>query len=64
MKIQKSNENLTCYLIAVAIDDVKEVIRRFERNEIWELFDGIKEKFGLRVFGKGYMYRIFGLNDF
>src|SRR5690606_7769035 len=25
---------------------------------IWELFDGIKEKFGLRVFGKGYMYRI------
>jgi hypothetical protein len=26
--------------------------------EIWELFDGIKEKFGLRVFGKGYMYRI------
>lgn len=42
----------------VSIDDVKEVLDDFKETEVWELFDGIKEKFGLRVFGKGYMYRI------
>jgi hypothetical protein len=41
-----------------SIDDVKEVLNDLKEVEIWELFDGIKEKFGLRVFGKGYMYRI------
>lgn len=41
-----------------SIDDVKEVLDDLKETEIWELFDGIKEKFGLRVFGKGYMYRI------
>ncbi|MDD3771875.1 MAG: N-6 DNA methylase [Weeksellaceae bacterium] len=39
-------------------DDVKEVLEDLKETQIWELFDGIKEKFGLRVFGKGYMYRI------
>ena len=41
-----------------SIDDVKDVLDSLKEIEIWELFDGIKEKFGLRVFGKGYMYRI------
>jgi Eco57I restriction-modification methylase/N-6 DNA Methylase len=41
-----------------SIDDVKEVLVDLKEIEIWELFDGIKEKFGLRVFGKGFMYRI------
>ena len=40
------------------IDDVKEVLDGLTEIEIWELFDGIKEMFGLRIFGKGYMYRI------
>jgi hypothetical protein len=40
------------------IDDVKGVLDDLKETEIWELFDGIKEKFGLRIFGKGYMYRI------
>jgi hypothetical protein len=40
------------------VEDVKEVLDGLKEIEIWELFDGIKEKFGLRVFGKGYMYRI------
>jgi len=39
-------------------DDVKEVMDDLKEVEIWELFDGIKEKFGLRIFGKGFMYRI------
>lgn len=39
-------------------DDVKEVLDDLKEVEIWELFDGIKEKFGLRTFGKGFMYRI------
>ncbi|KAF5082830.1 hypothetical protein DSECCO2_94270 [anaerobic digester metagenome] len=39
-------------------DDVKEVLDDLKEVEIWELFDGIKEKFGLRIFGKGFMYRI------
>ena len=39
-------------------DDVKEVLDDLNEIEIWELFDGIKEKFGLRAFGKGFMYRI------
>uniref|UniRef100_UPI0040488188 Eco57I restriction-modification methylase domain-containing protein n=1 Tax=Algoriphagus sp. TaxID=1872435 RepID=UPI0040488188 len=39
-------------------DDVKAVLDDLKETEIWDLFDGIKEKFGLRVFGKGFMYRI------
>ncbi|MEY4433182.1 MAG: hypothetical protein RLZZ44_1315 [Bacteroidota bacterium] len=39
-------------------DDVKEALDSLDETEIWKLFDGIKEKFGLRIFGKGYMYRI------
>lgn len=39
-------------------DDVKEVLDNLKEIEIWELFDDIKEKFGLRTFGKGFMYRI------
>jgi len=39
-------------------DEVKEVLDDLKEIEIWDLFDVIKEKFGLRVFGKGFMYRI------
>lgn len=41
-----------------SIDDVKEVLNDLKETEIWELFDDIKEQFGLRTFGKGFMYRI------
>ena len=41
-----------------SIDDVKDILDGLKEIEIWELFDGIKEKFGLRTFGKGFMYRI------
>ena len=39
-------------------DEVKEALDNLKEVDIWELFDGIKEVFGLRVFGKGFMYRI------
>lgn len=39
-------------------DDVKEALGDLKEVEIWELFDGIKGNFGLRTFGKGFMYRI------
>ena len=54
-KIKRQFESLAdcnCY------DDVKEVLADLKETDIWELFDGIKEKFGLRAFGKGFMYRI------
>jgi hypothetical protein len=41
-----------------SFDDVKEVLDNLKETQIWELFDCIKEKFGLRVFGKGFIYRI------
>ena len=47
-----------------SIDDVKEVLDDLKETEIWELFDGIKEKFGLRIFGKGFMYHHSRHNDF
>lgn len=58
-KIKRKYELLNdsnCY------DDVKEVLEDLKETEIWDLFDDIKEKFGLRVFGKGYMYRIISEN--
>ncbi len=39
-------------------DDVKELLNNLKEIEIWQLFDDIKAMFGLRIFGKGYMYRI------
>ncbi len=39
-------------------DDVRKLLDNMKEQEIWELFDRIKDKFGLRVFGKGFMYRI------
>jgi hypothetical protein len=39
-------------------DEVKEILDDLNELDIWELFDNIKDKFGLRVFGKGFMYRI------
>ena len=38
--------------------DVKEVLGSLKEQDIWQLFDGIKEKYGLRIFSKGYLYRI------
>ena len=38
--------------------DLEVVINNLAEQEIWKIFDEIKEKYGLRVFGKGYMYRI------
>jgi len=39
-------------------DDVFDVLESMKEPDIWQLFDGIKEEYGLRVFGKGYIYRI------
>ena len=38
--------------------DVKEILESLTEQDIWQLFDGIKEKYGLRIFSKGYLYRI------
>lgn len=40
------------------LDDAKEYLNRLTEFEIRELFDGLKLKFGLRIFGKGFVYRI------
>jgi len=39
-------------------EETTEVLEQLSEQEIWQLFDDIKDKYGLRVFGKGYMYRI------
>lgn len=41
-----------------SIDDAKEYLGSLTEFEIRELFDGMKLKFGLRIFGKGFVYRI------
>jgi len=38
--------------------DVEDILNSITEQEIWKIFDEIKAEFGLRVFGKGYMYRI------
>lgn len=40
------------------IDDAKDYLRKRSELEIRELFDAIKAKFGLRILGKGFVYRI------
>lgn len=40
------------------LDDSKEYLGSLTEFEIRELFDGVKLKFGLRIFGKGFVYRI------
>lgn len=44
----------TCY----SYEDVRDLLGGLSETKIWDLFDGIKNEFGLRIFGKGYMYRI------
>ncbi len=41
-----------------SIDDAKEYLKKLSELEIRELFDAIKAKFGLRILGKGFIYRI------
>lgn len=55
---RKIKRNFDLLSDCISIDDVKDVLGSLRETEIWQLFDGIKEKFGLRVFGKGYIYRI------
>ena len=38
--------------------DVEVILNSITEQEIWKIFDEIKDEYGLRVFGKGYMYRI------
>ncbi len=38
--------------------DVEDLLNSITEQETWRLFDQIKAKYDLRVFGKGYMYRI------
>jgi hypothetical protein len=39
-------------------DDIENLFYRISETDIWQLFDKIKEDHGLRVFGKGFIYRI------
>ncbi len=41
-----------------SLDECEKFLNKMRENEIRELFDGIKDKFGLRIFSKGYLYRI------
>lgn len=38
--------------------DVREALDRYEEPDIHSLFDGIKQQFGRRVFGKGAIYKV------
>lgn len=38
--------------------DVEHLLNSIKEKEIWKLFEEIKAKYGLRVFGKGFIYRI------
>ncbi len=40
------------------IDDARDYLRKLSELEIRDLFDAIKAKFGLRILGKGFVYRI------
>lgn len=42
--------------------DVEDILNSITEQEIWKIFDEIKAEYGLRVFGKGYMYRIISEN--
>lgn len=54
-KIKKQFKELSqCETVA----DIVDVFDGMSEPEIWNLFDQIKGKYGLRIFGKGYMYRI------
>ncbi|WPZ09760.1 Eco57I restriction-modification methylase domain-containing protein [Roseivirga spongicola] len=39
-------------------DDVASILKAMDEQSVWTLFDEIKNEYGLRVFGKGYLYRI------
>ncbi|MBS1573629.1 MAG: N-6 DNA methylase [Bacteroidetes bacterium] len=41
-----------------SLDDTKEHLAELKEAEIRELFDSIKERFGSRILGKGFIYRI------
>lgn len=38
--------------------DIEDTLNSLSEKEIWTIFDEIKDEYGLRVFGKGFMYRI------
>jgi hypothetical protein len=40
------------------LDEAKEYLGELKESEIRELFDDIKERFGSRILGKGFIYRI------
>lgn len=47
------------YLNGVSsLEDVEALFDRLSETQIWQLFDEIKDKYGFRVFGKGFMYRV------
>lgn len=41
-----------------SVEDIESLFNKISEPQIWQLFDEIKETYGLRVFGKGFMYRI------
>jgi hypothetical protein len=40
------------------IQDVEDVLNSITEQEIWKIYDEIKEVHGIKSFGKGFMYRI------
>ena len=45
------------------LDDARDYLKRLNEFEVRNLFDAIKEKFGLRILGKGFIYRIVSLKE-
>jgi hypothetical protein len=38
--------------------DLETALGKLKEEAVWNVFDSIKEQYGLRIFGKGFMYRI------
>jgi len=41
-----------------SVEDVENILNKMKEKKVWQLFDDIKQHFGLRIFGKGFLYRI------
>jgi hypothetical protein len=45
------------------LDDARDYLKSLNEFEVRNLFDAIKEKFCLRILGKGFIYRIVSLKE-
>jgi hypothetical protein len=54
----KIRDEFEIVLNCEGLSDYQNLLNSLSEQEIRDLFDSIKEMFGLRVFGKGFLYRI------